>query len=162
MAAVDAAASAFKSWKKTKVDERRDLLNRAADILLAKLQEGAKRQLTETNCATFWPHFDINAAAGLIKETAAALTSVYGNIPPSKDSDNLSLVFKEPLGPVLIIPPSVFILIIHSEMLIPSQVECAIHTWIERYQCSNRSRMHSRVEGIGNMPRDAAIVSRGF
>ena len=103
--AVDAAAETFKSWKKTPVNQRRELLNRVASILERKVEEATKREMLETSCNPHWPANDIKLAASFIRETAASASSVCGSIPPSDDTKNTSLVFKEPVGVVLCIPP---------------------------------------------------------
>ena len=105
IAAVEAAAKAHKSWKKTLVHERRNLLNRVADILETKVDEALKREPIETSCGDQWPPFDVKIAANLTRETSASLSSVCGSIPPTDNADIMSLIIKESFGPVLIIPP---------------------------------------------------------
>ena len=104
-AAVETAAEAFKSWKKTPVSERRDLLNKAATILERKLEEAAKREVLETSCDPQWPTFDVTTAAKFIREIAASASSIQGSVVPSDDTEDTSLILKEPMGVVLIIPP---------------------------------------------------------
>ena len=103
--AVEAAAEAFKTWKKTPVLQRRDILNRAADILEAKSNEATKRIVAETSCSEHWPAFDCGIAATAIRQNAATAMTLCGKIPPSDDGTNTSLIFREPVGVVLIIPP---------------------------------------------------------
>ncbi|KAJ9639105.1 hypothetical protein H2204_004013 [Knufia peltigerae] len=106
IAAADASWKAFKSWKKTTVDERRDVLLRAADILERRGDEAAKRNTTETSASNRWTPFDVMYAAKQVREAASCVTTaVHGTIPSSSDPEVTSLVFKEPIGPVLIIPP---------------------------------------------------------
>jgi acyl-CoA reductase-like NAD-dependent aldehyde dehydrogenase len=105
IAAVETAAKAFKSWKKTRIHERRELLNRVADILTKRVDEASKRNVLETSCAEGWPAFDVKIAASFVRETAATISTMSGSIPPSDNAEITSLVFKEPLGVVLIIPP---------------------------------------------------------
>lgn len=103
--AVEAAGQAFPSWKRTPVMKRRDILNRAADFLEKRADEATKRALVETSCDDHWPGFDCSLAATMIRQNAATAMTVAGRIPPSDDSNNTSLVFKEPVGVVMIIPP---------------------------------------------------------
>lgn len=103
--AVEAAGKAFKSWKRVPVGKRRDILNRAADILESKSAEVSKRSITETSCEDHWPGFDCSLAATMIRQNAATAMSLGGRIPPPDDYANTSLVFKEPVGVVMIIPP---------------------------------------------------------
>lgn len=103
--AVEAAAQAFKTWKKTSVLQRRDILNRAADILQAKSDEATKRITAETSCDEHWPPFDCGLAATAIRQNAATAMTLCGKIPPSEDGVNMSLIFREPVGVVLVVPP---------------------------------------------------------
>lgn len=105
-AAVDSAWTAFKHWKKSSVDERRDLLLKTADILESKSNDAQRRHEKETSASSQFTPFDVIYAAKLVREAAACVTTaVHGTIPASSDPDVTSLVFKEPVGPVLIIPP---------------------------------------------------------
>jgi acyl-CoA reductase-like NAD-dependent aldehyde dehydrogenase len=103
--AVEAAAQAFKLWKRVPMTERRDILNRAADILQSKASEATKRVTIETSSDDHWPPFDCSLAATMIRQNAATGMTIGGKIPAPDDPDNLSLVFKEPVGVVMIIPP---------------------------------------------------------
>ncbi|OAP54381.1 hypothetical protein AYL99_11482 [Fonsecaea erecta] len=103
--AVEAAGKAFKSWKRVPVIKRRDILLRAADILEKRTTEATKRCTTETSCDDHWPSFDCSLAATMIRQNVATAMTVAGRIPPADDPLNTSLVFKEPVGVVLIIPP---------------------------------------------------------
>lgn len=103
--AVEAAGDAFRSWKKVPTKKRRDILNRAADILEAKVGEVTKRTMLETSCEEHWPPFDCSLAATMIRQNAATAMTLAGRIPPTDDYVNTSLVFKEPVGVVMIIPP---------------------------------------------------------
>jgi acyl-CoA reductase-like NAD-dependent aldehyde dehydrogenase len=103
--AVEAAARAFKSWKRVPMTERRDILNRAADILQSKTSEATKRTTIETSCDHHWAASDCSVAATMIRQNAATGMTIGGKIPAPDDPDNLSLVFKEPVGVVMIIPP---------------------------------------------------------
>lgn len=103
--AVESAAEAFKSWKKVSVLQRRDILNRAADVLQQKTEEATRRSTTETNCNDQWPGFETSLAATAIRQNAATAMTLCGKIPPLDDGNNTSLIFKEPVGVVMIIPP---------------------------------------------------------
>lgn len=103
--AVQAAAEAFRSWKNVPVIKRRNILNRAADILQQKADEATKRVTLETSCDAHWPSFDASLAATMIRQNAATAMTLGGRIPPSDDPQNTSLIFREPVGVVMIIPP---------------------------------------------------------
>lgn len=103
--AVEAAAEAFKTWKKTPVSQRQAILNKVADIIETKGEELAKREIPETSCAPFWPGFECMNAANFVRTTSANLAVVHGSIPPSETPGSTSFVFREPVGVVLIIIP---------------------------------------------------------
>lgn len=103
--AVEVAAKAFKSWRRVPVVQRRDILNKAADIIVSKTEDAVKRETAETSCEPAWPVFDCSFAATSIRQNAATAMSVCGSIPPTDDSAHTSLIFKEPVGVVLVIPP---------------------------------------------------------
>jgi acyl-CoA reductase-like NAD-dependent aldehyde dehydrogenase len=63
--AVETAAKAFKTWKKTTILHRQALLNKVAETLLEKLQELTKRETTETSCDPGWPQYEGTAASKL-------------------------------------------------------------------------------------------------
>lgn len=102
---VEVAAQTFKTWRKVPVIERRDVLNRAADILQQKTSEATKRVTLEISCDDHWPSFDCSLAATMIRQNAATAMNIAGRIPPSDHPENTSFVFKEPVGVVMVIPP---------------------------------------------------------
>ncbi|KAH6634634.1 aldehyde dehydrogenase domain-containing protein [Chaetomium sp. MPI-SDFR-AT-0129] len=103
--AVDSAATTFKTWRRTAVHERRRLLLRAADLFESKADESARRQTLETSCNDSWASFTARQTSGFCREVAGALAAAaVGEIQPSY-SGYTHLVFKEPVGPVLLIAP---------------------------------------------------------
>lgn len=101
--AVDVAARTFKTYKHTPVHERRQMLLRVAELFESKADILTQSQVSETNCPESWGRATWSAT--FIREAAGAIQdAVSGNIPPSH-TGNTTLVFKEPVGPVLIIPP---------------------------------------------------------
>src|SRR6201991_2718926 len=57
IAAVDAAAAAFKSWSKTGPGERRALLMKAADIMEGQVGEFTRLMIEETGGTAPWAGF---------------------------------------------------------------------------------------------------------
>lgn len=106
-AAADAAAEAFKTWRLTPAQERRKIINRFADILSGpRFEDAKKRKVTETSAPPAHGDFDVGAAVELAREAAASLMDAcQGQIAAQTNPKATSLVFKEPVGPVLIIPP---------------------------------------------------------
>ena len=103
--AVENAAEAFKTWKKTPISQRQTILNKVVDILQTKAEELAKREIPETSCAPFWPGFECTNAANFIRLTSANLAATHGSIPHSEVPGSTSFIFKEPVGVILAIIP---------------------------------------------------------
>lgn len=102
---VDSAAAAFQRWKQTPVHERRRLLLRTAELFESRVDEVSMRQMQETSGGESWARFTAMQTSGLCREVAGAVASaVMGDIQPSYFGYTL-LVFKEPVGPVLLIAP---------------------------------------------------------
>ncbi|KAH7472059.1 Vanillin dehydrogenase [Fusarium oxysporum f. sp. matthiolae] len=104
-AAVDAAAEAFKSWRKTKPTERRDLFLKAAEIMDRRRDELRKYSMAETGSDAAWADFDINTGISHIKEVAGRIGTLEGAIPSVSDSNTTALVVREPYGVVVAIAP---------------------------------------------------------
>lgn len=103
--AADAAADAFRTWKKTSPQSRRDLLLRVADRYEAKTQALIDSQMLETSCTESWAKGNILYAIDCIRETSSRITSISGDIPSTMSSNRIALVFKQPIGPILTIAP---------------------------------------------------------
>ncbi|RGP74821.1 aldehyde dehydrogenase [Fusarium longipes] len=104
-AAVDAAAEAFKSWRKTRPSERRDLLLKAAEIMERRRDELREYAMTECGSDATWANFDIGTGASHIKEVAGRIGTLEGAIPTVSDPNTTALVLREPYGVVVAIAP---------------------------------------------------------
>lgn len=103
--AVESAATAFPGWKTATVSVRRDLILKTAELfkqnqslLMGSLQE-------ETGCTPQWAAANIAGTIHSLQELAAGISMISGDIPQTDNPANLSLVFKVPVGPVLVIAP---------------------------------------------------------
>ncbi|KIY02451.1 uncharacterized protein Z520_02590 [Fonsecaea multimorphosa CBS 102226] len=103
--AVETAANAFKTWRKTPLSQRRAILDKVAGILETKAEELAKREIPETSCDPHWPEFESTYASKFLRETSANVATVCGSIPDSEVPGTTSFVFREPVGVVLTIIP---------------------------------------------------------
>ena len=104
--AADSCMRAFKDWKNTVHTTRRDLLLRVADIYERRSDELVKYQCEETSCQEAWAHFNIMLACKTLRETASNLSAACtGEMPPLETANAFCLVYKEPVGPVLVIVP---------------------------------------------------------
>lgn len=111
VAAVEAASTAFTSWRKTAPSHRRKLLLKASEILQSKAKEIAASQVAETSCPQQFADVNIKLGPVYVEEIAAATSELRGTVPQrSEGADGnelggLTVVVREPVGVVLIIPP---------------------------------------------------------
>lgn len=103
--AVEAAASAFKSWRDTGPGERRALLLKAADALEAKTPKFIEALPQETGATPMWAGFNVMLAAGMLREAAALTTQIAGEVIPSDVPGSLAMGVRQPAGVVLGIAP---------------------------------------------------------
>lgn len=103
--AADVALKAFGTWRNTSAYERQALLFRAADIFEARKVEAISLQVEETSCEASWAGFNVRYGLSVMREIASRVTSVFGELPRTTSEANLCLVFKEPIGPSLLIAP---------------------------------------------------------
>lgn len=105
VAAVDAAAEAFKTWNRTGPGERRALLQKAAEALEAKSPQFAEAVSAETGGTAMWAGFNVMLAAGMLREAASLTTQVSGEVIPSDVPGSLAMGMRQPAGVVLGIAP---------------------------------------------------------
>ncbi|NML14812.1 aldehyde dehydrogenase [Azohydromonas caseinilytica] len=105
VAAVDAAAQAFKSWSLTGPAERRALLSKAADALEAQGEAFAQAMAAETGSSAIWAGFNVHLAADMLREAAAITTQIGGEVIPSNVPGSVSMAVRQSAGVVLAIAP---------------------------------------------------------
>ena len=105
VAAVQAAAEAFKTWSQTGPSARRMLLLKAADALEAKLPMFAAAVTAETGSTVQWAGFNVMLAAGMIREAASLTTQIAGEVIPSDVPGSLAMGMRQAAGVVLGIAP---------------------------------------------------------
>ncbi len=105
IAAVEAAAAAFKTWSLVGPGERRALLMKAASALEAKGEAFAAAIASETGASAIWAGFNVHLAAGMLLEAASLTTQISGEIIPSDVPGNLAMAVRQPAGVVLGIAP---------------------------------------------------------
>lgn len=103
--AVNSAAAAFKSWRKTTPSQRRDIFLKAAEGMAKRKDELSQYMVDETGCATAWGEFNVNLTVDFIKDVAGRIATIEGTIPTLADRNTSGLVLKEPYGVVLAIAP---------------------------------------------------------
>jgi vanillin dehydrogenase len=105
LAAVEAAAEAFKTWSQTGPGERRALLLKAAAALEAKTPQFIEAVAAETGATAMWAGFNVHLAAGMLQEAAALTTRIAGEVIPSDVPGSLAMGVRQPAGVVLGIAP---------------------------------------------------------
>ncbi|KAK5658802.1 hypothetical protein OQA88_1614 [Cercophora sp. LCS_1] len=104
-AAADAAANAFKSWKKTLPNERRSIFIKAAEVLQSRVEELGQYMMAETGAPKQWADFNLNVAKEFLYDMAGRVNSLEGAVPTTSDPNVGAMVLKEPFGVVLAIAP---------------------------------------------------------
>ena len=105
LAATNAAAEAFKSWRNSNPKKRRDIFLKAAQIMESRKAELVGYMVTETGCPPQWGEFNLGVAKDLILDIAGRIPTLEGLIPTTQDENVGALVVKEPYGVVLAIAP---------------------------------------------------------
>lgn len=100
-----AAAAAFPSWSAFGPNQRRDLLLKAADLLMARSAEFVELMTQETGSAPGWANFNVKIAAGMLREAASMTTQISGEIIPSDKPGCMAMGVRQPVGVVLGIAP---------------------------------------------------------
>lgn len=103
--AANAAAEAFPVWSELGPGERRALLNRAADILLARSADFVAAMIGETGATALWAKINCNLATDILREAAALTTQVTGEIIPSGIPGNIAMAVRQPAGVCVGIAP---------------------------------------------------------
>ncbi len=104
-AAVDAAAAAFGPWGEVLPAQRQALLNAAAELLLARMPSFEAAIVAETASTPAWARFNCQLAADMLREAAAMVTHVQGDIIPSNRAGSIAMVVRQPAGVVLAFAP---------------------------------------------------------
>lgn len=92
-------------WRRASAFTRRDIILKAADLFEQHRQYLIAAQMQETSCPEAWAVNNVNISIAYMREIASAVSAIRGDIPPIEKPDTFAFVFKEPVGPVLIIPP---------------------------------------------------------
>ena len=104
-AAVEAGAAAFPEWSRSAPAQRRALLAKAADLLEERGPEIAGTMTEETGAIFGWGMFNVQLAAGMLREAAAQAYAVVGEVIPSDVPGKLAMGVRQPAGVVVGIAP---------------------------------------------------------
>lgn len=105
IAAVDAAAQAFKTWSQQGPGARRALLLKAAEVLESKTPKFIEAMSAETGASALWAGFNVHLAAGMLQEAASLTTQISGEVIPSDVPGSLAMAVRQPAGVVLGMAP---------------------------------------------------------
>jgi acyl-CoA reductase-like NAD-dependent aldehyde dehydrogenase len=104
-AAAAAARTAFEEWSRSAPGVRREILLRAADLLSERGEEIAKIVTEETGGVFGWGMFNVQLAAGMLREAAAQAYGLIGEVIPSDVPGKLAMGVRAPAGVVVAIAP---------------------------------------------------------
>jgi vanillin dehydrogenase len=104
-AAAEAAGEAFREWSTTPPAQRRELLQKAAALLMERAPEIAGIVTQETGGTFGWGMFNCKLAAGMLGEAAAQTTAVTGEVIPSDVPGLMAMGLRQPAGVVVGIAP---------------------------------------------------------
>ena len=104
-AAVDAASQAFGEWSRSAPAMRRAILSKAADLVMDRQVEIAGIVTEETGGIFGWGMFNVEFAAGMLREAAAQAYGLVGEVIPSDVPGKLAMGVRAPTGVVVGIAP---------------------------------------------------------
>ncbi|RJE20728.1 Dehydrogenase [Aspergillus sclerotialis] len=101
--AAAAAKAAFPAWSKRSLYERRDILMKAAEIMLSRKEELIHYQMEETGAGRMFVEHTFMMGVNLIKDFAGRISTIEGRVPSAVQGN--AIVFKEPYGVIWGIAP---------------------------------------------------------
>lgn len=104
-AAADAAGRAAPGWAATPAVEREAILLRAATLMEGHREALAHLITLEQGKPLAESRGEVDYAVSFVRWYAAEGRRLYGEIVPSQDPAKYQLVFREPVGPVLLVSP---------------------------------------------------------
>lgn len=105
LAAVESAAQAFRSWRKTKPRCRRDIFLRASEILTKRYEVSKHLSHTEIGVHDSMFDFEYHLSIDLLVFLAGIVSNVQGALPIVDGDGSHAMVLKEPYGVVLAVAP---------------------------------------------------------
>ncbi len=103
--AISMAARAYPAWSATGPGLRRELLQRATDVLVTHEKEFISHMIAETGSTEGWASFNVMLGASLLREAAAMTSQISGEVIPSDIPQNLALAVRQPRGVCVGIAP---------------------------------------------------------
>lgn len=103
--AVNAAAAALKTWRKSTPQERRAIFLKAADIMEERSDELAGYMMSETGASEHWCQLNFAVTTDSLRDVAGRVATLDGSFPATQDANTSAIVMREPYGVVLAIAP---------------------------------------------------------
>ncbi|KAF2098322.1 aldehyde dehydrogenase [Rhizodiscina lignyota] len=104
-AATASSGRAFQSWKRTPPQVRKAIIEKTAEIIERDSEEFVRLNKLECSATDMWARHGLGIVKTYLKEIAMQTSNIHGTIPMNENPDAMSFVFKQPVGPVLCIPP---------------------------------------------------------
>ncbi|MGY6708425.1 MAG: aldehyde dehydrogenase [Rhizobiaceae bacterium] len=103
--AANVAASAFPAWSATSPSARREIISRAADIMIERSEDIISKICAETGGTRAWGQLNIRLGAAILREAAAMTTQISGEVIPADRPGSLAMSSRQPCGVVLSMAP---------------------------------------------------------
>ncbi len=103
--AANVAASAFPQWSATSPSKRREVLSRAADLMLRRRAEIVDLICAETGGTRSWGELNCDLGAAILREAAALTTQISGEVIPADRPGLLAMAMRQPCGVILSMAP---------------------------------------------------------
>src|ERR1700722_10640532 len=103
--AVEAAAAAFEGWSETPIARRRELLERAAQIMEERGPEFAQTVADETGGTFGWGMFNVMLTPGMLREAGVHAAAVHDQQIHSHISGKRMRAIRQPAGVIVGIAP---------------------------------------------------------
>ena len=103
--AANSAAAAFPAWSATSPEARRAVLNKAAELILARTPDFIKAMAEETGATEGWAGFNCYLASNMLREAAGMTTQITGEIIPSNKPGSIAMAMRQPVGVVFSMAP---------------------------------------------------------
>jgi acyl-CoA reductase-like NAD-dependent aldehyde dehydrogenase len=120
--ALESAAAAFISWRRTPISTRAKILNRAADYLEGNVEQIAQELTREQGKPVALSKDEILRSAQTLRFYAVEGTSLAGEVVPNDDPDMLVYTEREPVGVVTVITPWNFPISIPARKIAPALI----------------------------------------
>ena len=103
--AANVAASSFPRWSRTAPEQRRYILEKAADLLLAHRDDFVRLIAEETGGTAAWSDLNLKLGASILREAGAMATQITGEVVPVNKPEAISMALRQPCGVVLSMAP---------------------------------------------------------